>query len=200
MEPPHTGHELSRKILEFLKEWEIEKKVFSITLDYASCNDSMQSILKSQLCKSNSLWCNGDFFHIRCCAYILNIIVEEGLKVATDVLHKIRESMKYVKGCESRMEQFGQCAEEVGGIDSSVGLHLDASTRWNSTYLMLDNAMFKLAFESLSWSDVSYNHYPYNKEWERGKKLCELLEPFYQITNMISRSAYPTSNLYFLQF
>ena len=55
LEPPHTGHELSRKVVEFLREWGIEKKVFSITLDNASCNDSMQNILKSQLCKSNDL-------------------------------------------------------------------------------------------------------------------------------------------------
>ena len=79
--------------------------------------------------KSNDLLCNGDFFHIRCCAHILNLIVQEGLKVASDALHKIREGVKYVRGSESRMKQFCQCVEEVGGIDSSVGLCLDVSTR-----------------------------------------------------------------------
>ena len=65
---------------------------------------------------------------------------------------------------------------------------------------MLESAIkYKLSFESLSWSDMNYKHCPSNEEWERGKKLCELLEPFYQITNMISGSSYPTSNLYFMQ-
>ncbi|MED6136925.1 hypothetical protein PIB30_118492 [Stylosanthes scabra] len=31
------------------------------------------------------------------------------------------------------------------------------------------------------------------------KKICEFLEPFYETTNLISGSSYPTSNLYFMQ-
>ena len=47
--PPHTGVELASKVLTFLKGWEIEKKIFSLTLDNASSNDTMQNILKEQL-------------------------------------------------------------------------------------------------------------------------------------------------------
>lgn len=43
LESPHTGHELSRMVLEFLKEWGSERKVFSITLDNASSNNSITS-------------------------------------------------------------------------------------------------------------------------------------------------------------
>ncbi|KAF7820820.1 zinc finger BED domain-containing protein RICESLEEPER 2-like [Senna tora] len=77
MEPPHTGIELANKVFECLKEWGIDRKVFSLTLDNASANDNMQDILKEQLCLQNSLLCNGDFFHVRCCAHILNLIVQE---------------------------------------------------------------------------------------------------------------------------
>nr|GMD20613.1 zinc finger BED domain-containing protein RICESLEEPER 2-like [Ipomoea batatas] len=49
MPPPHTGFELAQKIYEILKDWGIEKNVFSLTLDNASNNDSMQDILKDQL-------------------------------------------------------------------------------------------------------------------------------------------------------
>ncbi|KAG6528693.1 hypothetical protein ZIOFF_010877 [Zingiber officinale] len=38
-----------------------------------------------------------------------------------------------------------------------------------------------------------------NEEWKRGEKICEFLEPFYDTTNLISGSSYPTSNLYFMQ-
>ena len=37
--PPHTGFELSNKINGFLHEWEIQKIIFSLTLDNASTND-----------------------------------------------------------------------------------------------------------------------------------------------------------------
>ena len=71
MQPPHTGNDLSLKVLEFLKDWEIERKIFSITLDNASSNDHMQNILKEHLCLSNSLLLNGELFHIRCSTRIL---------------------------------------------------------------------------------------------------------------------------------
>ena len=75
-----------------------------MTLDNASSNDSMQNILKERLNLQNGLLCDGDFFHVRCCAHILNLIVQEGLKVAKEALYKIRESVKYVKASEGRLK------------------------------------------------------------------------------------------------
>ena len=49
MPPLHTGTLLSNKILSFLEEWGIEKKIFSITLDNASNNDNCQDFIKKKL-------------------------------------------------------------------------------------------------------------------------------------------------------
>ena len=65
MPPPHSGVELAVKLFESFKEWGIEKKIFSLTLDNASSNDNMQDILKEQLTLHDSLLCDGEFFHIR---------------------------------------------------------------------------------------------------------------------------------------
>jgi len=96
--PPPTGFELSKKVYELLQEWGLEKKVFSITLDNASANDVLQNSLRTQLNLHNGLICSGEFFHIRCCAHILNLIVEEGLKVLGNTLDQIRNSIKYILG------------------------------------------------------------------------------------------------------
>ena len=109
MQPPHTGNDLSLKVLEFLKDWGIERKIFSITLDNASSNDNIQNNLKEHLCLSNSLLLNGEFFHISCSAHILSLIVQDGLKVASNTLHKIRQSVHHVRASESRMKQLSQC-------------------------------------------------------------------------------------------
>lgn len=201
--PPHSGVELASKVLGFLKDWGIETKIFSLTLDNASSNDTMQNILKDQLSNYGNLVCGGEFFHIRCSAHILNLIVQDGLKLGGETggpLSKVRESVKYVKSSEGRMKKFQECVKGVRDIDSSVGLRLDVVTRWNSTYLMLDSAIkYKKAFSSLPLSDRTYTSCPTTEEWTKVEKLNEFLEPFYEITNLMSGSSYSTSNLYFMQ-
>ncbi|CAL5207197.1 unnamed protein product [Lathyrus oleraceus] len=200
MPPPHMGSEMSKKILDFLSDWGIEKKIFSLTLDNASANDVMQAHLKRQLVLQNWLLSEGEFFHVRCSAHVLNLIVQEGLKVIGDALEKIRESVKYVKGSEGRMKKFKECIELIGGIETSVGLSYDVSTRWNSTYLMLQSTLkYRRVFASLSFHDDNYKVFPSEEDWKRGDKICTFLLPFYETTNLISGTSYPTSNLYFLQ-
>ena len=199
MRPPHSGVELARKVIEIITDWGIDRKIFSLTLDNASANDNMQMNLKTQLSLEGNLLCDGEFFHVRCSAHILNLIVQEGLKVASIACHKIRESIAYVKGSETRMRNFKECARRVL-VDISVHLRLDVSTRWNSTYLMLESALkYKRAFISLALSDKNYKHCPSIDEWRRGEIICAFLKPFYDMTTLISGTSYPTSNLYFGQ-
>lgn len=98
MLPPHTSFKLAKKINEFLHDWGIEKKVFCIALDNAYANDVLQKTLKCQLVLQKGLILNSEFFHVHCCAHILNLVVQERLKVTHDALDKIRESIKYVRG------------------------------------------------------------------------------------------------------
>ena len=50
-------------------------------------------MLKSQL----RLLCDGDYFHVCCCAHILNLIVKEGPKDVDEAVYKVRECVKYCK-------------------------------------------------------------------------------------------------------
>ncbi|KAI5437770.1 hypothetical protein KIW84_023765 [Lathyrus oleraceus] len=160
----------------------------------------MQDHLKTHLRVQGNLMCDGEFFHIRCSAHVLNLIVQEGLKVASEALHKIRESVKHIKGSDGRMLKFRDCVEDAG-INASGGLRFDVSTRWNSTYLMLEIALqYRKAFEFYKVADISYKYCPSDEEWEKGERICEFLEPFYEITNLISGSSYPTANLIVLAF
>lgn len=63
--PPHSGLELAKTVFEFLQEWGIEKKIFSLTLDNASSNDNMQELLKERLLlQSDGLLSGGEFFYV----------------------------------------------------------------------------------------------------------------------------------------
>jgi len=131
-----------------------------MTLDNASANDVLQNTLKCQLLLQNSLICGGEFFHVRCCAHILNLIVQ-GLKVLIDALYYIRNNIKYVRGLESRIVKFKQCLEMFSDIDASCGLCLNIPTRWNSTYLMIKSVLkYQGVFRSLHLVDESSKYFP----------------------------------------
>uniref|UniRef100_A0ACD6A247 Uncharacterized protein n=1 Tax=Avena sativa TaxID=4498 RepID=A0ACD6A247_AVESA len=49
VETPHTGIEMFNQVLECIQEWNIEYKLFGITLDNAAANDSMVFELKLNL-------------------------------------------------------------------------------------------------------------------------------------------------------
>ncbi|XP_057538292.1 putative AC transposase isoform X1 [Amaranthus tricolor] len=110
MPPPHTGVHLSDHVCSLLKDWGILQKIFSITLDNAASNDVFADCLKGEL----ELLCAGEFFHVRCCAHIMNLVVQDGLKEIDDAVIKVRESVKYCKGSQARKQRFLSCIEHVG--------------------------------------------------------------------------------------
>ncbi|KAL5552402.1 hypothetical protein UlMin_002578 [Ulmus minor] len=156
MPPPHTGVALSEKIFDLLCGWKIEGKLFSLTLDNASSNDVSVEALGSQLQLKGLLPCNGEFFHLRCCCHILNLVVQDGLKHIDRAIEKIRESVKYVKGSHSqvRKQKFLDCVKLVS-VGVKKGLRQDILTRWNSTYFMLDTCIldhqYKMTFVELCY-------------------------------------------------
>ena len=138
-------------------------------------------------------------FHIRCAAHILNLIVQDGLAAISEALEKIRDNVKYVKVTESRELLFQGCVETVG-IVKKGGLVLDVTTWWNSTSLMLSWVLYyKETFRNLAEIETSYQSLPTESKWLRTELICGLLHPFDQMTNLISGSSYPTSNLYFME-
>ncbi|XP_060669258.1 zinc finger BED domain-containing protein RICESLEEPER 2-like [Ziziphus jujuba] len=83
-------------------------------------------------------------------------------------------------------------------MDSKRGLRQDVPTRWNSTYLMLESALYyRRAFCHLELTDSNYKSCPSSHEWEKIEKISRFLGLFYDITCIFSGTKYPTSNLYF---
>ncbi|KAF3778431.1 putative AC transposase [Nymphaea thermarum] len=73
------------------------------------------------------------------------------------------------------------------GLDEKKGLNYDVPTRWNSTYIMLKDALlFKDVFQHLASCDPSYTCLPSEDEWYHASDLCQLLKIFYDATNLFS--------------
>ena len=202
--PSHKGDMVGKELINCLNEWGISS-VFAVTVDNASSNDVALRKLKGDLLeKHNVLPLNGEIFHMRCSAHILNLIVTDGLKEMNDAISSIRNAVRYVRSSPARLKRFKESCKD-SNIESKALLCLDVVTRWNSTYLMLGAAIkFKKAFENLE-ADANYTKYfdeekmdgpPTNLDWEKAVIFVEFLKSFYILTNRFSGSLYVTSNLF----
>ncbi|XP_050875967.1 zinc finger BED domain-containing protein RICESLEEPER 2-like [Lathyrus oleraceus] len=191
--PNHKGETIGRKLEDVLREWGL-RNVSTITVDNASSNDVAVAYLKKRVHIKNGLMGEADFFHMRCCAHILNLIVNDGLKEQDSSVSSIRNAVRFVRSSPQRALKFKECVE-FSRITCRKHLCLDVSTRWNSTYMMLDAAeKFQTAFEKLEGEDVGYVEWfgrhgpPCYTDWEKARAFVKFLKIFYEATKVFSSS------------
>jgi hypothetical protein len=73
---PHTGKIISDVLYEVLQDWQIEKKVLTMTLDNCTTNDNLICSMQDKL-PLPSLMLDGKLLHMRCAAHIINLIVKD---------------------------------------------------------------------------------------------------------------------------
>ena len=117
----------------------IEGKVVTVTVDNASYNDVALKNLAESLQVQRKLPLRGKLFHVRCCAHILNLLVQEGISEIGSIIENVRNSVKYISASINRMRLFAELAKQCGC--GSKKLILDCATRWNATYMMLATAL-----------------------------------------------------------
>ncbi|KAK6158982.1 hypothetical protein DH2020_006296 [Rehmannia glutinosa] len=176
--------------------WGIENKISTITLDNASSNDAAVRNLKDNFSINGKLYFGGRIFHVRCCAHVLNLMVQDGLHQIRSVIENIRESVKYLKMSPSRLHRFSEIVKQLQ-LPTSKGLILDVPTRWNSTYAMLESALvFRDVFPRYKERDPYYQWLPSLEDWDMALEVCKFLEAFSDATHIFSGVNYPTSNLF----
>ncbi|KAJ3706987.1 hypothetical protein LUZ61_010692 [Rhynchospora tenuis] len=117
------------------KTRKVSSKAFCLVLDNASSNDACITELFATTPIQDDLPVDGKVFHQRCGCHILNLIVQDGLSVLKDEISNIRDTMKYIKHSQGRMEKFKlACSQSQIPFKKPAW---DVPTRWNSTYLML---------------------------------------------------------------
>ncbi|CAL5429095.1 unnamed protein product [Camellia sinensis] len=200
----HKGEAIGRAVEACLIDWGIEK-LCTLTVDNASANDVALAYLKRKFSKkSDAFILKGEFFHMRCCAHIINLIVKDGLNEIKGSVTRIRDAVKYVRSSPQREQRFKSCVEKER-INHKSSLCLDVQTRWNSTFLMLNTALkFQKAFERLEDEDPHFclelnDIPPTTKDWDDARHFTSFLEKFYDATVHLSGSLYITSTMYFTE-
>ncbi|KAL2936794.1 Zinc finger BED domain-containing protein RICESLEEPER 2, partial [Bienertia sinuspersici] len=123
--------------------WKLQKTVlnfvFSISVDNVTTNDSCIQILKDNFSSNGRLLCNGNLFHIRCCAHILKVMVQHGLEQVKHITAKVHDTVDYLNSSDARLKHFGELISQYNLKERK--LVLECKIRWNSTYDMLDCAI-----------------------------------------------------------
>ena len=174
----HSGSNIYTIIIETLKKFNINK-IQSYTSDNSSNNINCAKLLNE----------TSDFvgvIFVGCFAHIINIIVQSGMLKNNSLIIKVRNIVNDVNNSTKLNDNL----ENIAKINSLKYYSLvnDVVTRWNSTYLMLESvikneSLLKLLSETNRLDD---------NEWMEIKKIHTLLNPFYELTRIISGSRYPT--------
>ena len=194
--------------MDCLQDWGIER-LFAINIDNAITNNIVVGYVTMQLLawrNDDALVLAGQYMHVRCCAYMLNLIVVSRLGELHVSVAAIRNAVKYVRPSTTRLPTFKQCAEHVNCLKGIVAL--DYFTRWNSTYLMLMTVLkFQAAFDTMAEVDKLYEAYfaekennvrrvgpPGSDDWESVERIVKFLKVFYDTTLLFSASLSVTFN------
>jgi len=94
----------------------------------------------------------GQHLLIRCCAHILNILVQDGINIAGNAIELIRDLVRHINSSPSRVQAFNEIAKREC-LDTKAGLVLDIPNRWNSTYdMILEVVKYKIVLKRYATS------------------------------------------------
>jgi hypothetical protein len=181
----HSGKNLAQKIITVFDEMLISDKVSAIVLDNASNNDTMMTCLNSLL--------KGNIKRHNCFAHVLNLAVQDSLCILKDSLGILRKLVKKIKKSSLRVHMLKSLLEQLK-VQPLMPI-LDVSTRWNSTYLMIERAVvLKRGLESLVVSDEKLKKKCQltDQDWNVFSAIINFLQPFYVFTKQMSGSRYVT--------
>ena len=106
----HTANNIYLMLNSIFEEYGLSQKVFSIGFDNASANTaSIPDLIK--VCQP---LLNGNFFHIRCACHILNLAVQDGLKVLNLHIKPIRDAIMLLWARTSLMRAWAKFCIENG--------------------------------------------------------------------------------------
>ncbi|CAO2176214.1 unnamed protein product [Urochloa humidicola] len=170
----------------------MRNKLFTLTLDNASNNNTACDLFVDAY--KHELMFEGSHLHVRCCAHILNILVQDGMRIIHEGIKKIRELLKHLDSSPSRIQAFNEIAM-VNGLSAKRGIALDIPNRWNSTFKMVDEAIkYKTVLNSYAHQNCIES--PDELEWSRADSVNKFLTTFEAATTTASADRNPTSYMF----
>ncbi|CAN1135724.1 Zinc finger BED domain-containing protein RICESLEEPER 2 [Linum perenne] len=204
----HKGSDIGAGIARCLDEWGL-KRLFTVTIDNASANDSAIKYLHEKLHGWGTQFLSGNYLQVRCVCHIINLIVQDGLNKIGMSGRRVREAVRWVRASPAREECFRNVVA-IRKMKCKKMPLLDVPTRWNSTFSMLDTASaYEKAFKVLEnmesnfvedlWAKTYQGEvigFPSSSDWDSVRVLSSHLKFFSDMTRVASGTSYVTINLF----
>jgi len=211
----HTGKDIAAVFYKSLKLFHIENKCGGITVDNAAANTTFMEELQV-LMEENDIYFDAKQQHFRCFAHILNLGVQDTLKLVKlqdmtcdndynkdekvedntndeqSCLIKLREIFKTIRLSEQWQIKLRSCCETTNV--KYVSPSIDVSTRWNSTHNMIKIGLhFKNPINTLCENNVTFSHLKLNQdEWSLLEKFYKYFKVFQTVSTLLGSDKYVT--------
>lgn len=177
----HTSEQLSEQINTTLNTWGIRNKISLAVSDNAYNVQNALSILQLK--------------HFGCFAHILNLIVQSAISKESDIINKVKSICTDFHKSTTANRKF-MTYQKNNGIKEPTKILQDVSTRWNSTFYMLER--FVELETSIRGTLGLLDKVPnvlYLNEWTVIKEFCKVLQPFEEATRAVSGEQYITASM-----
>ena len=206
----YTGETLFEIVTGVLLEWNIDKKLATITVESSDANDQMVDMLDRWLGdQGNCHPLRKKIWQIRCITHEINLLVQNGLDEIDYILRKMRRAIKYMRARTIRKQKFEEVVKKLnlGGAPvrwDSTFLDITSEgvpVRWDSTFFMLQIAL-ELRRQGEAFVDPKSSDcvFPMNlsvKEWDEAKVMHKCLTIFYDAICSFFGSKCLSTNVYF---
>ncbi|KAI4321794.1 hypothetical protein MLD38_035136 [Melastoma candidum] len=197
LDSSYSGDTLSEIVVNCVTEWNIDCRLFAVTLDYCSMDDDVVMKVRERLSESRHPLGSHQLLDVWSAAHILDFIVQDAVDAFRVVIQKIRRSIKYIKSSKMVLEKMNEFALQMG-IENSSCLVMDCPVRWSSTYQMIQSALeYRGAFSLLKEQDPSYTSDLGDTEWDWTSTICGYVKVICEVSRVLCSYESPTANVYF---
>ncbi|KAJ6327683.1 hypothetical protein OIU78_014528 [Salix suchowensis] len=108
-----SDYAFNEAVVSCLSDWQLESKLFTLTLDQSFSNETVIGNLRGLLSVKNPFVLHGQLLKGNCYARVLSRLAQDALSATGDIVRRIRESVKYVKTSEAHDEKFTELRQQL---------------------------------------------------------------------------------------
>lgn len=176
----HTSKNLAGVLQKIIDEWNLEGKILIIISDNAS---NIKKAIRDDL----------KLKHLGCFAHNLNLICQNAIKPVAVIIDKVKSIVGFFKRSTTATAKFSEQQKHLQ--KDPKRLIQEVSTRWNSTYYMLER-FHELEDPIRTTMALLDKDLPIitGEEWLLIRELVKILKPMEELTKMISGEKYITGS------